>query len=300
MSRRFRLPVFTDELLSQILWGMENQDFDYYLNLRDGNTYCPQNFVEEVPEEYLAPLPPWTSADGYQLMVSFIPVCRNDSLKNQLARELASHSRGVFRRFRDVLSSDPESLQQWYDFKDRRMKAFVRSWYRTNFAKSKDELSNDDDLELGGLLADFEVVHLEKLDSYCKTKISEYCTENPIAGKCLAGFTSMQAYEVVKGNDPCGTLIYENVGDSSCILYYYIEEKYREMGLFSLMFDMFNRDLERHQIQKVQMPISGQTHFLRTAISDHEVSLEQPFEGLVYNVIDWNSNTESAEMAYLL
>ena len=111
MSRRYRLPRFNDQLLSEIVFGIENQDVDYMLDIGTGNLYSSDvDGAGPSSEENLVELPPWTSTDGYQLMVSFTNSCRNQQLKDRLAGELNSKSKGVFRRFRDVLSENPDDL----------------------------------------------------------------------------------------------------------------------------------------------------------------------------------------------
>lgn len=303
MSRRYRLPRFNDQLLSEIVFGIENQDVDYMLDIGTGNLYSSDvDGAGPSSEENLVELPPWTSTDGYQLMVSFTNSCRNQQLKDRLAGELNSKSKGVFRRFRDVLSENPDDLRQWYDFKDRRMKSYIKSWYRTHFAGNdggRDELG-DDALSEGALLSDFEVVHLDKMDEYCSSLLCRYAGDDPFRKKVLGCFAAKEAFEVVGDGRPCGALIYEKCGDRACILYYYIEEQDREMGLFSLMFDLFNRELERNGVENVSMPFSAESVFLRQTLSEHETEMTGSYEGGIYCVRAWNGATESAESAYVL
>ena len=142
MSRRYRLPRFNDQILSEIIFGIENQDVDYMLDISTGTLYSPEFSEGEVPsEENLIDLPPWRSADGYQLMVAFTNACQDHELKRKLVNELNSKERGVFRRFRDILASEPEVLKQWYDFKDHRMKSYIKSWYRDHFSSEKERYS---------------------------------------------------------------------------------------------------------------------------------------------------------------
>jgi hypothetical protein len=303
MSRRYRLPRFNDQMLSEIMFGIENQDVDYMLDIGTGNLYSSEmDGIEPSSEENLVELPPWTSSDGYQLMVSFTNTCQNPQLKQKLVDELNSKSKGVFRRFRDVLSENPEDLKQWYDFKDRRMKSYIKSWYRTRFAGKDDDSDEleDDDLSEGALLSDFEVVHLDKMDPYCVKLLEEYAGDDPFRKKILDCFEAKEAFEVVCDGKSCGALIYEKSGNFAYILYYYIEEQDREMGLFSLMFDLFNRDLERNGVEKVTMPFSSESVFLRQTLSEHEAEISDACESGIYSVGAWNSATESAEFAYVL
>ncbi len=293
----FRLPVFTDETLSSIIFGMENQDVDYMLNLNDGTLYSSE--MGQEPTENLVELPPWGSADGYQLMVAFTNACKDKNLKDKLAKELNSKSHGVFRRFRDVLSQNPDDLKAWFDFKDSRMRAHIKAWYRDKFGKQKNELESDDMYE-GELLSEFDVRHLEELDQYCKTLVETVANENPIRRKVLDAFNSKQAFVIYRGEEPCGALVYEIVQGMACILLYSIEEKFRGQGLFRLLFDLFNREMERHQIKKVAMAFSTQSAFLKGLFSDHETALSEGEGYSIYSVEDWNNATLSSETAYVL
>ena len=297
MTGRFRLPVFTDETLSSIIFGMENQDVDYMLNLDDGTLYSPE-MGEEIPEN-LVELPPWGSSDGYQLMVSFANSCKDRNLKEKLAKELSSKSHGVFRRFRDVLSQNPDDLKTWYDFKDSRMRAHIKSWYRDKLGKQRDELESDDIYE-GELLSEFDVIHLDELDSYCEKLLDDAVIGNPIRRKVLGAFCSKKAFVIYKGEKPCGALVYEVVENTACILLYTIEETFRGQGLFCLLFDLFNREMERHQIESVAMAFGPQSAFLRGMFSDHETAFREGEGYATYSVHDWNSATLSSETAYVL
>lgn len=280
---------------------MENQDVDYMLDIGTGNLYSVE-FPESEPssEDNLMDLPPWTSADGYQLMVSFTNSCQDSGLRQRLSDELNSRERGVFRRFRDVLSENPDSLKQWYDFKDRRMKSYIRSWYRTRFSDVAEEEHEEGDLSEGALLADFEVVHLDSPDDYCNSLIGSYVADDPVNRKVLDCFREKEAFEVVCGGRPCGALVYERVEDRAVVILYYIEEEDRGNGLFGLMFDLFNREMERKGIQKVSMPFPDGTQFLKHMLSDHGAASRNQTEGGIYSVAEWNNGTESAELVYVL
>ena len=281
---------------------MENQDVEYMLDISTGTLYSPEfSDAEEPSEDNLIDLPPWRSSDGYQIMVAFTNSCQDHELKKKLVNELNSKERGVFRRFRDVLATEPEVLKQWYDFKDRRMKSYIKSWYRDHFSSDSvaDELE-EDELSEGELLADFEVNHLDCLDEYCMGLLDRYVSDDPVRRKVLDAFSGKEAFEIVCSSKPCGALIYERVQDSACILYYYIEEQDREMGLFSLMFDLFNRELERCGVEKVTMPFGPDSLFLRQTLSEHDTGVSDAFESLKYGVRDWNNGTESSEFAYVL
>ena len=301
MSYRYRLPILSEQVLSEIIYGMENQDTDYMLDIRTGTLFNPQGSEEASPSaDDLVSLPTWTSSDGYEVMVAFTNACKDKKLQERLSSELNSRQKGVFRRFRDVLAEDKDNLNQWYDFKDRRMKSYIRSWYRNLFSRGVDGLEEGDDAVEGELLSDFEVCRLETLDGYCCSLLSTVCEGNPVRKKILDAFCAKEAFVVKKDGCPCGAIIYETVGEQVCILCYQVDEEYREMGLFSLMFDLFNREMNRKGIRNVVMPFSPQSGFLKQSVSGHEVGLDMLEEAYIYKVENWTENVGSSEYAYVL
>lgn len=291
----------TDEILSEIIWGMENQETTYMLDVSRGILYSPETGDPETDPENLVPLPAWSSSNGYQLMVSFISSCPDEKLKARLSSELGSRRHGVFRRFRDILSENEQNLKSWYDFKDRRMKAYIRSWYRSRGGKEEQggEDSFDMDIAEGSLLYDSDVRHLDELDDYCSALI-ERTASDPVIGKVLSAFGEKKAFEIIRDGRICGALVYAELPPCACVLSYYVEEDSREQGLFSLMFDLFNRDMERHGVRKVYIAFGQDYGFIPKSFSDHDVKLENAVSARVYDVSEWNNMNESAETAYVL
>ena len=138
------------------------------------------------------------------------------------------------------------------------------------------------------------------MDNYCNSLLSSVCEGNPVKKKIFDGFCAKEAFVVKKDGCPCGAIIYETVGEQACILYYHVDENFREMGLFSLMFDLFNREMNRKGIGSVVMPFSRESGFLKQAISAHEVGLDMSEEAYIYKVENWTENVGSSEYAYVL
>ena len=301
MSYRYRLPLLTDQLLSEIIFGMENQDVDYVLDLKTGTLYIPGSDDRNPPDgDDVVNLPPWTSSDGYEVMVAFTNACSDRELKKKLSSELSSRQKGVFRRFRDVLAEDPDVLNRWYDFKDRRMKSYIRSWFRSQFSRNLDGLEEGDDVQEGELLSDFEVCHLKSLDNYCKTLLDSVCEGNPVKRKIFDAFSAKEAFVVKKDDSECGAIIFEVLDNQACILHYEVEETFREMGLFSLMFDLFNREMERSGVDCVTIPFSRGSEFLKQSLTGHDLGLDMTDDNYIYKVLDWTENNASSEYAYVL
>ena len=180
------------------------------------------------------------------------------------------------------------------------MKSYIRSWYRNLFSRGLEGLEEGDDAAEGELLGDFEVCHLDEPDSYCNSLLSALCAGNPVRKKIIDAFSAKEALVVKKDGCPCGAIIYEAVGEQTCVLHYEVDEKHREMGLFSLMFDLFNREMNRKGIRTVVMPFSKESGFLKQSITAHDVGLSMSEEAYIYKVEDWTENVGSSEYAYVL
>jgi len=122
-ARDFRL---TRELADQIVFGMENQDHEFYLDL-DSQTVVPEPpDLSDDSERYVG-LPPWRSVDGYNLMERFVASLRNPIYRERLRAILAS-GRGVFRQFKQALAERDDIERLWFAFKQREMRGLVSEW----------------------------------------------------------------------------------------------------------------------------------------------------------------------------
>jgi len=120
----------TKELVDQVMFGMENQDSEFLLDLRDQKVIRIDELHEdgEDDQERYIPLPLWRSVDGYNLMEKFVASLHNPIYREILRRILAS-GKGVFRQFKDALKEKKEIEQLWYYFKEREMRSRVVEWY---------------------------------------------------------------------------------------------------------------------------------------------------------------------------
>ncbi|MBO4319786.1 MAG: GNAT family N-acetyltransferase, partial [Treponema sp.] len=124
----------TDELLGDIIFSMEDQGGDWYVDSADGQIASEDMMREIILEEgdnreddfYSLPL--WTSDDGYGLMEEFTNDLHAPDARKDL-RQAISGGRGVFRNFKNVLKQYPEVERKWHLFKDEKMKEKVRAWY---------------------------------------------------------------------------------------------------------------------------------------------------------------------------
>lgn len=303
MKQRIKLPVLSKETLSEIAYGMENQEFESVFCLDDGNVY-PQEMLEEsfddVDSHNFVSLPDWTSADGYRLMCSFVQVCDDEKLRNELSHALNSGARGVFRRFRAVLESHEGALSKWYEFKDRKMCAYIVSWYRRLFNNKDIGIEKDaDDLPAFEIMANYDIVHQESIEADVSETIKREVSD-PVVMKVLEAFSTKEAFCAYKDGSLCGTLAFEVVGDAACVLFYYIEKGSRGAGLFELLFDFMNRELERRGVERVAFPIPSTVLGLGSMLDGREVGSKVQAQIREYRVADWNEAVESAEIAYIV
>jgi GNAT superfamily N-acetyltransferase len=120
--------ALTKELVDQILYGMENQDYEYCLDVDTAQVVrCDQCPNPDDPESCIA-IPEWRPVDGFNIMESFLSGLRNPVYRENLRQILASGHK-VFRRFKDTVRQNREIERQWFVHKERRMQAVVYEWY---------------------------------------------------------------------------------------------------------------------------------------------------------------------------
>ncbi len=154
-----RMVELTRELVDQIIFGMENQEHDFYLDLESGELVSDDG--ADMDSDSLEAIPDWTSVDGYNLMERFVLSLHNPIYRERLRSILAS-GRGVFRQFKDALKERQDIERLWFTFKEKQMRRLVAEWYndiREARGLEPLELSDEDDgLEAEALvLSDFVV-----------------------------------------------------------------------------------------------------------------------------------------------
>jgi ribosomal protein S18 acetylase RimI-like enzyme len=152
----------TEEIVSQIIFSMENQNRAFLVRLRDGLVIPAERKGEEsgaLPGDRYEEPPPWQSSDGYQMMERFVVTVRNPLVREQL-RTILSSGRGVFRQFKDTLQEWPEVQRRWFSFKRQEMRSRILAWYnalrdREGLPRIPVELASEETDEL--VLSDFSI-----------------------------------------------------------------------------------------------------------------------------------------------
>ena len=129
-SSTYRMPPLSDEFLYQIIFCMEDQSNEYFLDLKEG-TLSQADFIaqrmKENPDRFLT-LPEWYPSDGFRTMEKFVSTLRNPIYRERLRAVLQS-GKGVFRQFKDVLHEQPPLERLWYFYKDKEIRRRIYLWY---------------------------------------------------------------------------------------------------------------------------------------------------------------------------
>ena len=171
-----KLKVDLKELVSEMEMG-ENMELTGYLDTETGEIISmPDNVMRAVEgsNEAIGELADWEqelvktaeyilgdeknrfllipkreSREGYELMAAFAETVTGKDLREKLA--VALDGKGAFRRFRSVLNDYPDELEQWYKFKDDRMREEAIQWLIMNGIEPVQVVSgffNDDGTEI--------------------------------------------------------------------------------------------------------------------------------------------------------
>jgi ribosomal protein S18 acetylase RimI-like enzyme len=118
-------------MIDKIAFAMEDQKERYAIDVETGELVPLSSRPEGLPEERYVQLPRWGSAEGFHLMESFVTSLDNPVYRGELARALTM-GKGVFRAFKDALKTSKEIEKLWFDYKERRLRGVIVSWYNAN------------------------------------------------------------------------------------------------------------------------------------------------------------------------
>jgi GNAT superfamily N-acetyltransferase len=120
----------TEALIDDILFAMEDQQGEFFVDTQDGVVAGGPDFdLDDLSgEDRFIDLPEWDSSEGYRLMEHFAAGCKNQVIRHKLSAAL-DRGKGVFRAFKDALGPHPEAEQLWFAFKEREMRKAILRWY---------------------------------------------------------------------------------------------------------------------------------------------------------------------------
>ncbi|MDR1565920.1 MAG: GNAT family N-acetyltransferase [Treponema sp.] len=182
----------TEALIEDILFSMEDQVGDFYLDTLKGVVAGGEDFEDEDPDSdiegrYIS-LPEWDSSSGFRLMERFAAGCRNPLIREELSSAL-NRGKGVFRAFKDVLTRRPEAEKLWFAYKEREMQYEIIRWYnalREEWGLEKIGLEPEETGDL--ILEDFrfreltteDIPRIKELHALCLVENRDWMRENGI------------------------------------------------------------------------------------------------------------------------
>lgn len=235
-SSRFQI---TENIFDSVVYSMENQDEQLYLNISNGEF---QNYDDDTS---LIPLPEWNSNDGYRLMEHFTQMLPDTPFSRRL-KDILSSGKGVFRRFKDTLQEKPELLDWWRRYKDYQMRKTAREWF-SEWSQAIDLDSLDpepedwDDLPLSEFVfRQAEGDDMPVILRWHKEALEESPAEDPYAEQ-LSGIRAepVRSEEIQVAETPMGELAgfaWIQLGDGEInpdgiLRQLYVAPEYRRSGL---------------------------------------------------------------------
>jgi GNAT superfamily N-acetyltransferase len=196
----------TEALVNDILFSMEDQEDDFYLDTLKGAVTGGEDFEDEDPDSdmegrYIS-LPGWGSSSGFRLMERFAACCKNPFIREELSSAL-NRGKGVFRAFKDTLTRRPEAEKLWFAFKEREMKREILRWYnalREEWGLEKIGLEPEETGDL--ILEDFRFRELAAEDMPRVKALHEQCREENLNRMRESGIFAEEAGE--EEDPPCG------------------------------------------------------------------------------------------------
>lgn len=142
-------------VIESLLFAMEDQDRRSVVDLESGAVRAAE--AGGAGGAGTAPIPGWSSREGFQVMEGFLASLRRPGPRQEL-QEALSRGRGVFKAYKETLAAWPEVEKSFRDYKYRAMCAVIRTWYdelreRAGLERLPPEPEEEPDL----VLTDFDI-----------------------------------------------------------------------------------------------------------------------------------------------
>jgi ribosomal protein S18 acetylase RimI-like enzyme len=170
----------TEALVDEILFSMEDQDGEFFIDTQEGIVVGGIDFDDSVllndqEDERYIDLPGWDSSNGFRLMEHFAAAFHNPLVREQLTSAL-NRGKGVFRAFKNILNQYPEAEKYWFVFKDQEMKKEIFRWYNGLREEWGLEKIGTEPEETGDLvLEDFRFRNYKPADASAVEKLHDFC-----------------------------------------------------------------------------------------------------------------------------
>lgn len=320
MNTPSRLPVLSEDLLGSIIFSMEDQANFYFLDLAEALVVREdeleflekEGISQDEHDQRFLPLPDWQPSDGFRLMELFANRVRNPLYRQRLLDALQS-GKGVFRKFKDTIAENPVLERKWFSFKDEQLKREVIRWYREQEGVIELEQLplEHEDLTEDILLEDFTfetyegkaTKEIQDLMDFLFTQLEQGTEESKVAAMLLSRrleTEELQHFHLARTQD--GTLAaflaYLPLSESLVeVPYFGVNNEYRGMGLFRLLFDSFCRHMARSHYPRIIITLAGDYLGLQRLFMPYGA---QPMGSqLLMATRTWNASHPSSEQAFL-
>jgi ribosomal protein S18 acetylase RimI-like enzyme len=264
------------ELLDQVIFGMENQDQIFFLDLDHLKVFSSSELEAMEPGGDLVEIPEWRSVDGYNLMERFVAELKNPLVKLEL-QQILSSGRGVFRQFKNCLKEHREVEKLWFFYKDRQMKQLVLDWFNgvresRGLEALKPEIFEGEDL----VLSDFTIRQVEdeavlQTVKYLDRRVFAEIFPDPEEAAYwysfrrdhIPGVDELDNGSYVLGvfqpdGEICGFLwiLHDEITESRSlahILQIYVEARYRGLGIATTLIDRYLDIIKAEDIEIVTL-----------------------------------------------
>ncbi|MFA5699295.1 MAG: UPF0158 family protein [Sphaerochaeta sp.] len=311
----YHFPPLTEHLIEEIAFAMEDQNWEHFLDLKEGVIITDKELraLEDDEEkafdnERYASIPEWTSADGFRLMERFADGVRNIPVKENLFAAL-NRGKGVFRAFKDALGAEATLEQKWYLFKDQELRNVVIHWYEAEAGAAELETLPPEDEELFEeiLLEDFtfeacDEFNRDEILDFADTILQHIGKANGLRTVLTQSFEGKQKLLThlarTASGELAGLIAYTLYPDESTeILLYGIDDRYQGLGLFRLLFDSFSRQLGRLRVHRIFFGVTEEAQKLKELFIRHGAKPIMSIYEL--STDDWNSNHANSESAFV-
>lgn len=121
----------TDAILERIVFAMEDQTSEWLIDLRTGDivdrSEVSDEDLEAVPERY-ADLPFWSSRQGFAILEAFAATVTSPPELKLALNAALRRGKGVFKAFRQTLSSNDMLYRRFQEFKLNAMRHIIEKW----------------------------------------------------------------------------------------------------------------------------------------------------------------------------
>ncbi len=284
----------TPEIIDLIIFGMENQSDEYYVDIKTGDvlseTQIEEDYDDDYIDSYIISVPDWLSSDGFQLMESFVAALHNPVYKETLRKILAA-GKGAFRNFKNTVKEHESLTQQWYQHKEKVMRSRVIGWYNLNSEILKyNEIDENTDETENLILSDFifntdcskwkELINEKSNESIHESlgenevDIAEYLISKNNSLLALPGnidvFVCAETLDGEFAGSIKGGII--KTGENNSIIgvanVVWVEKKFRGMGLARHLIDAFSQNVRVEGCKKIIFELPGSNSVLSSTLEE--------------------------------